>query len=356
MKRQEATSEIDSILLPFLNATDEEESQQQLELLVTSAAEPVLRTIVRRKFQPTSASGGSAQAIEDVYGEALLQLLARLRQLRANPGERPITDFRSYVAVLAYNACNEHLRQKYPQRYSLKNRLRYVVSHNQKFALWEGDNELHCGLSQWRKNGSAREGGRRLQQLRYDAKEFETCALSRMDLRRTGLAELLAAVFQSVNNPVELDSLVDAVADWTGVKNETTHTGLDDASNWAADKLVDRRPSLDVEVGNRLYLQRLWSEISQLPLRQRTALLMNLRDSNGDECIGLFPLAGVAIRDIAEALGFSAEHLAEMWNQLPLDDTAIAKQLGITRQQVINLRKSARERLARRMKALEAGV
>jgi hypothetical protein len=38
-----------------------------------------------------------------------------------------------------------------------------------------------------------------------------------------------------------------------------------------------------------------------------------------------------------------------MWESLPLDDTAIADRLNLTRQQVINLRKAARMRLARRM-------
>jgi hypothetical protein len=47
------------------------------------------------------------------------------------------------------------------------------------------------------------------------------------------------------------------------------------------------------------------------------------------------------------------EELTEIWNALPLDDVAIAAHLGVTRQQVINLRKSARERLVRRMKTAE---
>lgn len=45
---------------------------------------------------------------------------------------------------------------------------------------------------------------------------------------------------------------------------------------------------------------------------------------------------------------------APHWNELPLAATMIAELLGETRQQVINLRKSARERLARRMKAFES--
>ena len=44
------------------------------------------------------------------------------------------------------------------------------------------------------------------------------------------------------------------------------------------------------------------------------------------------------------------EEFGEIWNELPLDDKRIAALLGLTRQQVINLRKSARERLTRRMK------
>jgi hypothetical protein len=55
------------------------------------------------------------------------------------------------------------------------------------------------------------------------------------------------------------------------------------------------------------------------------------------------------IPEIAETLGFSREEFACIWNALPLEDLAIADRLGLTRQQVINLRKSARERLIRRL-------
>lgn len=41
------------------------------------------------------------------------------------------------------------------------------------------------------------------------------------------------------------------------------------------------------------------------------------------------------------------EELAAMWKLLPLNDTEIAKILGVTRQQVVNLRLTARRRLAR---------
>ncbi|HEX8116984.1 MAG TPA: hypothetical protein VF521_06915, partial [Pyrinomonadaceae bacterium] len=104
-------------------------------------------------------------------------------------------------------------------------------------------------------------------------------------------------------------------------------------------------------IEKRIFLQRLWEELQQLPPNQRAALLLNLKDAGGFGCITLFPATGVAsLRQLADALGMSAEELARLWNELPIEDARIAGLLGLTRQQVINARKSARERLARRLK------
>jgi hypothetical protein len=98
-------------------------------------------------------------------------------------------------------------------------------------------------------------------------------------------------------------------------------------------------------------LRHLWAEICELLPRQRVALLLNMEE------IHLLPETGIAsLRDVAAALALPAEELAQLWFDLPLDDYAIAQRLGdgVTRQQVIGLRRKARERLARRMKAFEA--
>jgi hypothetical protein len=98
------------------------------------------------------------------------------------------------------------------------------------------------------------------------------------------------------------------------------------------------------------YLRRLWQEIVALPLRQRIALLLNLRDANGDSVARLLPLTGVAtVEEIGRLVEIDAADFRALWLQLPIDDRRISELLGSTRQQVINLRKSARERLARRM-------
>jgi len=116
-------------------------------------------------------------------------------------------------------------------------------------------------------------------------------------------------------------------------------------------ELADQEADVAWRVEKRIFLQRLWEELRQLPLQQRVALLLNLRDHKGRGCIALFPATGVAsIDQLAEAMEMRAEQLAEMWNELPLEDSKIAELLRQTRQQIINARQSARRRLARRLK------
>jgi hypothetical protein len=98
----------------------------------------------------------------------------------------------------------------------------------------------------------------------------------------------------------------------------------------------------------------LWGEIQLLPRAQRVALLCNLKSPQGVNVITLFPAARVAtFEQLAEALEIPPREFEVLWGRLPLDDLSIAEYLKITRQQVINLRRSARDRLLRRRKTLE---
>jgi hypothetical protein len=108
-------------------------------------------------------------------------------------------------------------------------------------------------------------------------------------------------------------------------------------------KLLDR-------LEQTAFLKTLWNEIGRLPVRHRAALLLNLKNSEGDGLITLLPMTRIAtITQIAEMLEFPAEDFARVWKDLPWDDNAIAGHLRLTRQQVINLRQSARATLKRRL-------
>jgi DNA-directed RNA polymerase specialized sigma24 family protein len=148
-----------------------------------------------------------------------------------------------------------------------------------------------------------------------------------------------------------------AVMTYNAVSEHLKKRGTErlDAGQGEEDPLVrlpDPAPDAAAVLERRTYLSHLWEEIRQLPERQAAALILNLRDGQRRNAVALLPLTGVAtMREIALAIGMPAERFAAIWNRLPLEDAAIAELLGVTRQQVINLRKSARERLARRMRS-----
>jgi len=163
----------------------------------------------------------------------------------------------------------------------------------------------------------------------------------------------VTSVLEEIGHPIELEELTDAVWKLSAMSAKPASASRRMEEDARDVEIPDARPSPEAETSSREHLSRLWEEIVLLPARQRTALLLNLRDERGASAIEIFPFCGVAsVGALADALGIDMKVLAELWPSLPLDDLAIAERLGATRQQVINLRRCARERLARRMKAL----
>lgn len=357
------TVQSDPVLLPFLRAPEGAECERLLAALIAEHAEPVVTRVVSYKMRGGRDGGGRTDA-EDVRAEVMLQLVQRLHNFRADYAARPIRDFGAYVAAAAYNACDRHVSRKYPQRRRLKNGLRYLLTHRPGFALWQtGAGAWVAGLHEWRAGSSHSRGdlwpegaGGRLQQLREDSRAFARGEVSRPDFGdRKNAYDLLGAIFRWAAEPVELDLLTGVVAEWWGVTDETVEMGREGGGREGEEargaQLADTRPEPAAEAERRAYLGRLWREVVGLPPRQRAALLLNLRDEQGRACTDLWTLTGVATaEEVAAALGMTAEEFAVIWSELPFDDKRIAAHLGLTRQQVINLRKSARERLTRRMK------
>lgn len=333
------------MLLPFLRAQDETASGTALAQLICESAQPVVRDVIRNKLRVGHATDRDLtdDQAADLASDVTMKLVARLRELRSQPAAKAISNFRGYVAVMAYHACDEFLRQKYPRRNSLKNQLRYLLTHRDGLKLWEsGDGTLLCGYAVW---DSPHLSNKLARPELPDA--LRSAALNRAEF---SLPDLVSAIFNQCGAPIELDELVSLVADIWEIKDEPTAPLLiDDDTGATRSGNAQSTRKLDDRIDQRSQLEKLWVEIGELPLRQRVALLLSLRDEQGRGVLTLLPLIRVAsIRQIAETLAMSAEQLATLWNQLPLEDATIAQSLGVTRQQVINLRKCARQRLLRR--------
>jgi hypothetical protein len=348
----------DALLERFLREKDPTIAQACLEELFSKHVEPVVRDITRYKLRFNCHSGRSheIQDEEDIGSEVVLQLLARLRELRASRAQSPIENFRGYVAATTYNVYRKYVRMKYPTRWRVKNRIRYLLNHGHNFVLWKSEGEeFRCGLAEWRPP-KEREAPRAADQP-PSLDEFVQSLAAGKSPSQMNLGELMQAFLAWHGRPIELDELVGIVVELQGIRElQRVQSQFEEGEEGAGVSVCELLPDPSVDIAStverRFYLEMLWKEICQLPQRQRVALLLNLRDAQTRDALILFTLTGItSLRRIAEVIEMPAEQFAPLWNKLPLEDAAIGTLLGITRQQVINLRKSARERLARRMAA-----
>ena len=153
MDQMSTALENDAVLLPYLQATDETQASLELETLICENAQPIIGDVIPRKLRIGQLTGSDLTDDEaiDLTGEVTLKLVRRLRELRSNSVEQGIENFRGYVAVMTYHACDSYLRKKYPRRHSLKNQLRYGLTHCERFALWEADDGVwYSGFARWR--------------------------------------------------------------------------------------------------------------------------------------------------------------------------------------------------------------
>ncbi len=313
----------DTLLAVLLRVRDGRERDQAIERILVELAQPLIDRILKRSFAPNELASRDR---EDVAATTRLRLLKKLRMLAA--GETaPIAKLEDYIATLAYNSVHDHLRRRYPQLTALKNRLRYVLTRDRRFALWNEGGQLVAGLAEWR--------GAHAEVLRHPPELPPSFALLDRDRGRA-----LDAVFRAIGAPVLLQALVSLLARLWSVS---------DSPRLEVVEPVERDSPL-VRFEARESLRLLWEEIETLSPNQRKALLLNLRDDETVNVVSIFILAGVVSFDrMAAALEMDGATLEELWNDLPLDDLRIAARLGIARQQVINLRKSARTRLQRRL-------
>ena len=295
-----ATSDL---LQHFLSCPDASQSDSLLERLLSEYAEPVIQRIVSSKVR--------GPASEDVQHDVLVDLIARLHYVKRFGADTSIADFSAYSAVAAYHGCRQHYRQSFPERYRLANRVRYVLVRHPHFTIWKT-------------SGGAWVCGKREQSIEN--------TIHRPAARKT--ARLVETILEDISEPLPFELLLER---------------LGENDDFRGTQYARQTSTVEARLIQREWIIELWAEIDRLPLPQRISLLLSMRDDDGGSGLILFPMLGVAsLRQIAVRLAMPAEDLARLWGCLPLNDQRIGEHLRLDRQRVINLRKSARERLVRR--------
>ncbi|HEY3257285.1 MAG TPA: hypothetical protein VGJ64_00395 [Gemmatimonadaceae bacterium] len=318
----------DPLLGSLFDAKDEAERNFALERIVVTEARPLIRRVLAGISVPTLRP----EDVEDITATINLRLVQRL-QSAAVLEDAAVTSFAGFVATLTFRAFYQMLRRLSPARTHLKDRLRYVLTHDRRLALWFTRAGTVAGRAEWT--------GRNPVRGSCPSKSNATLAM----LDRASPADAVAAIFDRVGSPLLFADLIALITEFWDVHDRTTES---------FDDVVDLQAGPLPRIESRQYLTMIWEEIRALPVAQRVALLLNLRDGEKTDALAVLVLVGISTIDqIAAALEMPAERLADLWSSLPLDDLTIGSMLGVTRQQVINLRKTGRERLTRRMKTRE---
>ncbi|MBS0322130.1 MAG: sigma-70 family RNA polymerase sigma factor [Proteobacteria bacterium] len=347
---------------------------------------PLIKAVLRRKsglsLAPDDARPDNVDAL-DLYHDVVARVWERLRDAAGDVG-----DVRAYAATIAHNAWSDYLRERYPRRASLKNRLRYFLGKQPRYAAWEtADGDWVGGLRAWQLEARAvradalvdvRNGTRRLAPGSVPARDCEHYAAQDWD-------RLLGALFAVTAGPVPIDDLVAAVATLTGLKEDRVESLADDGDDdmaSAAETLADEGPTPEAIAETKSSLAALWAAILALKHDYRCAYLLNVPGAGrtrGD--LDVFPQYGVAsVDDIGRALDLAARQyaiawrelgleealppaieaspadaadFARLWPHLPLEDLTIAAVMELARQQVINRRMLALKALARTLAAHE---
>lgn len=346
-------------------------------------AADTVRAVLRRKsgmsLRDDDTRPANVEALELVHN-----VVARLWEREVDAAADVPEDSAAFAATVAHNAWSDLLRQKYPRRTSLKNRLRYFLSHQPKYRVWDSvGGDSVAGLHAWQVTGRApaeparlrtwtgadgRQAGS-LPRGSVPSKPMESCDAADWD-------RLLGALFEHAQAPLVLDDLVRVVALLLDLQEDRVESlsGSDEDGDF--DPADSETPGPERRAEIRAMLRQLWGAVRALRPDYRLAYLLNIPGAGktrGD--IEVFALHGIAtMAEIAAAIGLDAaqyrrlfaalplsdadraeaaacgdelEHFALLWRQLPLPDAAIATLLGLEQQQVINRRMLALRELAR---------
>ena len=105
---------------------------------------------------------------------------------------------------------------------------------------------------------------------------------------RGDFSHMVKSILKAADKSIELDMLVMICARLTGIRKQIPVEPESISQMASSDQsILDR-------IAQRKYLELLWKEIQELPEKQRCALLLNLRDSDGESVLPLMPPSGAA--------------------------------------------------------------
>jgi RNA polymerase sigma factor (sigma-70 family) len=351
----------DIILQPYLSAKDDEDSEKHLAVLLDQVARPRITSVIMSRLRGSFVRYERHTDIEDIYSEVITKVVAYLEEFKSNQDAQPCSDFRGYVAVIAHNTCNDYLRQLYPARTRLYKQIRDLLNAHPDFAIWKSKQESRsdwlCGFESWQGKPITSKNQEWIQGYYEDTDGFTDALASGLDVYKMDIDDLLAAIFNYVGGPVNVDDTVSIIADIKGIR-DLPAISFEGDEDERTQTLSDSKLRIDSLLEMREPLRSFWEGLCQLPREEFKVYILYARDTSGEDLVTLFLAARIATEDqIAELLEFSIEQFRDFWlDRLPMDNESIARELGIKLERVYKLRHQAGKRMKNFLSASKAKI
>ena len=329
----------------------EGDSEARLDCLLTRMQAGVRQRLAKR--------GVAGEELEDLGAETMARLVSATQDCRKTP-PKIIENYAAYALTTADRVFHDYMRLKRPNWRRLKRQILYLLdgkagdksaakpavkANGLLFTRWSQRSDWLAGFLRWR--GRPFASTPRYQAFQENQDAFCRQALANREPERVPLPELLALLFRYLETPMEIDELTGHVAALRRLREPET-LSLEGAMTGGAELALSRCAEIEAmenrvvnALASRTFQSNLWEIIGELPLSQRTALLLSM----APEMLLLLALAS----SIANATDIPFGEFAELWNRLPLPDKAIADRLNLTVKQTQNLRLIARKRILRHL-------
>lgn len=284
---------------------------------------------------------------EDLCSEAIQRLL--LAAQRSSLPGGGIENLTAYALTVADRVFEDYLRRRRPQWCRLRRRLLYLLDGHghpkSPFARWRIASDWLGGLAAWR--GFPFRPSSRYQAFCTAPEDCLAQSLTGETSHSKSLPYLLLALFRWVETPLELNELTRRIAEIQKIEEapplslnsmpENADMSIADAADLAS-SVLDKLAAFELRA-------QVWPLVCACPLRQKMTLLLSMER---EELLLLATLS-----EIANALELPPNQMLSLWRTLPLSDRALGERLEITPKQAANLRKCARERIARGLASQE---
>lgn len=343
---------MDPTLLALLETDNPAERENLSRKLILEQASPSVRQVLRYRLRFYINKAGTSPTnpdAEDLYHDIITKLVKTLNAAHARKEKVGIKDFRQYATRIAINACNDYLRSKYPLRARLKDKVQDTLERHPDFDIWKSEqDETICGFVAWRGKTTTGLFYERVKQLEEQPELIRQEVFTGIESQKITLPKIIASIFEWTRCPIELESLINASAVFLGIE-EQQFRSLDDETGLLSQVAIEDGPRYDEVLEEKAALQKLWTEVCQLPAKQRETFIFSFANSKGEDLLSLLFEASVTTpSQMAAKLGLSLDRLMVIWKEMPMRNVDIAALLGVERQQVNKWRHRAMKHLEKR--------